>query len=80
MVGFEYSRADEPNSLTEELADNEEFNLYRHTDSQGIRIEFIHGQGSSGIQAIRARASHRREYDIYSPRMILLELGTRWTA
>jgi len=63
--------------MTEELADDREFNLYRHPDSQGVPVNPTEG-GDADIS--RARGLYRREYDIYSLGVILLELGVRKTA
>lgn len=80
FVGFEYSRAHEPNALTEELAYDREFNLYRHPDSQGVPINPVEDGSVGDAELSRARQSYRPEYDIYSLGVILVELGVRKTA
>jgi len=80
LVGFEYSRADERNALTEELADDREFNLYRHPDSQGAPIDPVEEGNCNGTSVLRLRSSYRRQYDLYSLGVILVEIGTRKTA
>jgi hypothetical protein len=77
IVGFEYSRAEAQKEWTEELADDVEFNLYRHPDRQGMPIASIEDQ-STGPP--RVRQSYRAEYDIYGLGVILIELGVRRTA
>jgi hypothetical protein len=79
-VGFEYSRAEEHGALTEEPADDREFNLYRHPDSQGLPIESIEYHGSDIESISQSRKPYRREYDIYSLGVVLVELGIRKTA
>lgn len=75
LVGFECSRADERNALTEDFADDREFNLYRHPSSQGIPIDPIDEINPNEASELPVRSSYRRQYDIYSLGVILIELG-----
>jgi hypothetical protein len=79
IVGFEYSRADVQDSLTEDLADDREFNLYRHPDSQGHPMTAIEEQDESIPRVPPPKNQYRREYDIYSLGVVLLEIGLRKT-
>jgi serine/threonine protein kinase len=59
LAGFEYSRPDQTDALSETSGDSASFNLYRHPSSQGIPLE-----------------SYRREFDIYSFGVLLVEIGS----
>lgn len=59
LVGFDYSRPDQTDALSETSGDSASFNLYRHPSSQGIPLE-----------------SYRREFDIYSFGVLLVEIGS----
>ncbi len=71
IVGFEYSRESKPNSMTEGVSDDLEFNLYRHPEVQGVPEEPLEGETSRN-----QRPSFSQNHDVYSLGVILIELGT----
>lgn len=68
LVGFEYSRQATSAHQTEGVADDLEFNLYRHPELQG------------GYVPTTAKVSYSPKHDIYSVGVVLLEIGLRETA
>jgi len=68
LVGFEYSRQTSSAHQTEGVADDLEFNLYRHPKLQG------------GNLPATAKVSYSPIHDMYSVGVVLLELGLRETA
>jgi serine/threonine protein kinase len=74
LVGFEYSRESERESQTEDVANDLEWNLYRHPDLQGLpREPSDPGKKDKGCKPQRPPFSTR--HDIYSLGVVLLELG-----
>jgi hypothetical protein len=65
LVGFEYSRQATSAQQTEGVADDLEFNLYRHPEVQG------------GSVPTTAKISYSPKHDIYSVGVVLLELGLK---
>ena len=80
IVGFEYSRGNAQNEMTEELADNLEFNLYRHPDCQGVPVTSVENEGTAHSDVPYTKKPYRAEFDIYSLGVILVEMGIRKTA
>lgn len=68
LVGFEYSREATSAHQTEGVADDLEFNLYRHPELQG------------GFVPATSKVSYSPKHDIYSVGVVLLEIGLRETA
>ncbi|KAF5536714.1 3-oxoacyl-acp reductase [Fusarium phyllophilum] len=79
LVGFELSRKNNPNAMTEDVTNDLEWNLYRHLDVQGMPIdaEPVKLEGSSDENGdpkpLRPLFSGIR--DIYAVGIILLEIG-----
>jgi hypothetical protein len=72
LVGFEYSR--ERQSQTEDVADDLEWNVYRHPDVQGLPQEPLH-PGKKCKEHKPQWPSFGPQHDIYSLGVVLLELG-----
>jgi hypothetical protein len=74
LVGFEYSRESERQSQTEDVANDLEWNLYRHPDLQGPpREPSDSAKKDKGSKPQRLPFSS--QHDIYSLGVVLLELG-----
>lgn len=74
LCGFEYSRADAPHEVTEQVSAHKEFDRYRHPNCQGVPVDSI----ASGDEAGR-RKSYTKVFDIYSLGIVLVEIR-RWSA
>jgi serine/threonine protein kinase len=74
LVGFEYSRECERQSQTEDMADDLEWNLYRHPAMQGLPQEPSE-PGKTDKEHKPQRPPFGPQHDIYSLGIVLLELG-----
>jgi hypothetical protein len=74
LGGFEYSRLNERNALTENTDDDLEHNLYRHPEHQGWPVS---GEGQEQ-SIVRRKFTYRA--DLYSLGVVLLEIGLWETA
>jgi len=71
LAGFDFSRADEIEAMTEIPDAVWEFDLYRHPDCQGLPIEPITQSGDDAPN----RTPFSKYFDIYSMGVVLLEIG-----
>ncbi|KAH0559318.1 hypothetical protein GP486_004166 [Trichoglossum hirsutum] len=71
LAGFEFSRSDDADPVTEIPGAVAEFNLYRHPECQGLPVEPV----GSKDRASAKRPSFCRRFDIYSLGIVMLEIG-----
>jgi hypothetical protein len=85
LAGFDFSRTDTVDSLTEIPDAQQEYDLYRHPDVQGLPVEPLRGHRAAAAfntasnvgssEATAERVSYSKQHDIYSLGVLLLEIG-----
>ncbi|KAF5536637.1 het-s domain-containing protein [Fusarium mexicanum] len=80
LVGFEFSRENTPNAMTEDVTNDLEWNLYRHPDVQGMPIGADLAGKLEGNSAEKGDPKPQRTFfsaihDIYAVGIVLLEIG-----
>lgn len=79
LTGFDFSRSDEADPVTEIPGAAVEFNLYRHPDCQGLPVESVQAQNQSQSQATQSPPEDRppfsKKFDIYSFGLVLVEIS-----
>jgi hypothetical protein len=71
LAGFEFSRADDADPVTEIPSAIAEFNLYRYPEYQGLPVKPI----GSKEDASANRTPFCKRFDIYSLGVVMLEIG-----
>ena len=75
IVGFDHSRESRPDSMTEGVADDLEYNLYRHPEVQGVPEQPLSGEASQ-----TKRPPFSQKHDVYSLGVTLIEIGSMKSA